>query len=42
MRKTRDLFKEIGDTKGTYPAKMCTIKDSNGEDLTEAVEIKKR
>ena len=42
MRKTRDLFNKIGDTKGTYPAKMHTIKDRNGEDLTKAEEIKKR
>ena len=40
MRKTRDLFKEIRDTKGTFHAKMCTIKDRNGMDLTEA-DIKK-
>ena len=41
MRKTRDLFKEIRDTKGTFHAKMCTIKDRNGMDLTEAEDIKK-
>jgi len=42
MRKTRDLFKKIRDTKGTFHAKMGTIKDSNGMDLTEAEDIKKR
>ena len=42
MEKTRDLFKRIGDTKGTFPAKMGTIKDRNGMDLTEAEEILKR
>ena len=42
MRKTRDLFKKIGDTKGTFHAKMGSIKDRNGMDLTEAEEIKKR
>ena len=42
MRKTRDLFKKIRDTKGTFHAKMGTIKDKNGMDLTEAEEIKKR
>ena len=36
MGKTRDLFKKIRDTKGTFHAKMATIKDSNGMDLTEA------
>ena len=36
MRKTRDLFKKIRDTKGTFHAKMGTIKDRNGMDLTEA------
>ena len=40
--KTRDLFKKIGDTKGTFQAKMGTIKDKNGVDLTEAKDIKKR
>ena len=40
--KTRDLFKKIGDTKGTFQAKMGTIKDRNGMDLTEAEDIKKR
>ena len=42
MGKTRDLFKEIRDTKGTFHAKMGTIKDKNGIDLTEAEDIKKR
>ena len=42
MGKTRDLFKKIRDTKGTFPAKMGTIKDRNGMDLTEAEDIKKR
>ena len=42
MRKTRDLFNKIGDTKGTYPAKMHTIKDRNGMDLTETEGMKKR
>ena len=42
MGKTRDLFKKIRDTKGTIHAKMGTIKDRNGPDLTEAEEIKKR
>ena len=42
MGKTRDLFKEIGDTKGTFHAKMGWIKDRNGMDLTEAEDIKKR
>ena len=42
MRKTRDLFKKIRDTKGTFHAKMGSIKDRNGTDLTEAVDIKKR
>ena len=41
MRKTRDLFKKIRDTKGTFHAKMGTIKDRNGLDLTEAEDIKK-
>ena len=39
---TRDLFKKIGDTKGTFQAKMGTINDRNGMDLTEAEDIKKR
>ena len=42
MRKTRDLFKKIRDTKGTFHAKMGSIKDTNGMDLIEAEEIKKR
>ena len=41
MGKTRDLFKKIRDTKGTYHAKMDSIKDRNGMDLTEAEDIKK-
>ena len=40
--KTRDLVKKIRDTKGTFHAKMSTIKDRNGMDLTEAEDIKKR
>ena len=42
MGKTRDLFKKIGDTKGTFHAKMGKIKVRNGMDLTEAEDIKKR
>ena len=42
MGKARDLFKRIRDTKGTFHAKMGTIKDRNGMDLTEAEDIKKR
>ncbi|KAF7253837.1 putative uncharacterized transposon-derived protein F52C9.6 [Varanus komodoensis] len=42
IRRTRDLFKKIGDMKGTFHAKMGMIKDQNGRDLTEAEEIKKR
>ena len=42
MGKTRDLFKKIRDTKGTFHAKMGTIKDRNGMDPTEAEDIKKR
>ena len=42
MGKTRDLFKKIRDTKGTFHAKMGIIKDRNGMDLTEAEDIKKR
>ena len=42
MRKTRDLFKKIRDTKGTFHAKMDSIKDRNGMDLTEVEDIKKR
>ena len=40
--KTKDLFKKIRDTKGTYHSKMGSIKDRNGMDLTEAEDIKKR
>ena len=42
MGKTRDLFKKMRDTKRTFHAKMGTIKDRNGRDLTEAEDIKKR
>ena len=42
MGKTRDLFKKIRETKGTFHAKMSSIKDRNGMDLTEAEDIKKR
>ena len=42
MGKTRGPFKKIRDTKGTFHAKMGTIKDRNGVDLTEAEDIKKR
>ena len=42
MGKTRDLFKKIRDTKGRFLAKMGSIKDRNGMDLTEAEDIKKR
>ena len=42
MGKTRDLFKKIRDTKGTFHAKMGLIKDGNGMDLTEEEEIKER
>ena len=42
MGKTRDLFKKIRDTKGTFQAKMGSIKDRNGRDLAEAENIKKR
>ena len=42
MVKTRDLFKKIRDTKGIFHAKMGTIKDKNGIDLTEAEDTKKR
>ena len=42
MGKTRDLFRKIRDTKATFHAKMGTIKDRNGMDLTEAEDIKKR
>ena len=41
MRKTRDLFKKIGDTKGTFHAKMSKIKDRNDIDLTEVEDIKR-
>ena len=41
LEKTRDLFKKIRDTKGTFHAKMGTIKDRNGMDLTEAEDIKR-
>ena len=41
MRKTSDLFKKIRDTKGTFHAKMGSIKDRNGRDLTEAKNIKR-
>ena len=42
MGKTKDLFKKIRDTKGTFHAKIGTLKDRNGMDLTEAEDIKKR
>ena len=42
MGKTRDLFKKIRDTKGTYHTKMGTVKERNGMDLTEEEDIKKR
>ena len=42
MGKTRDLFKRIRDIRGTFHAKMCTIKDRSGKDLTKAEDIKKR
>ena len=42
MGRTRDLFKKIRDTKGTFHAQMGSIKDRNGMDLTEAEDIKKR
>ena len=42
MGKTRDLFNKMRDTKGTFHAKMGSIKDRNGKDLTESEEIKKR
>ena len=42
MGKSRDLFRKIRDTKGTFHAKMNTIKDRNGMDLTEAEDIKKK
>ena len=42
MGKTRDVFKKIRDTKGSFHAKMGTIKDRNGRDLTETEDVKKR
>ena len=42
MGKTRDLFRKIGDIKGTYRARMGMLKDRNGRDLIEAEDIKKR
>ena len=42
MGKIKDLFKKIGDIKGTFHARMGSIKDRNGKDLTEADEIKKK
>ena len=42
MGKTRDLFKKIRDTKGTFHAKLSTVKNRNGMDLTEAEDVKKR
>ena len=42
MGKTRDLFKKVRGTKGTFHAKMSTLKDRNGMDLTEAEDINKR
>ena len=42
MGKSRDFFKKIGDAKGTFHAKMGTVKDKNGKDLTEAEDVKKR
>ena len=42
MGKSRELFQKIGDTKGTYHAKMSTIKDRNGMELTETEDFKKR
>ena len=42
IRMTRDLFKKIGDIKGIFHARMSTIKNRSGKDLTEAEEIKKR
>ena len=41
MKKTRDLFKKIGDTKGTFQARIGMIKDRNGKDLIEAEEVKR-
>ena len=42
MGKTSDFFRKIGDTKGTFHAKMGTIKDRNGKDLTDAEDVKKK
>ena len=42
MRMTRELFKKIRDTKGTFHGQMCTIKDGNNMNLTEAEDIKKK
>ena len=42
MEKTRDLFKKTGDTNGKFHARIGTIKDKNGKEITEAEEIKKR
>ena len=42
MGRTRDLFKKIGDTKGTFHAQIGSVKDRNGKDLTEAEEVKKK
>ena len=42
MGKARDLFKKVRDTKGTFDAKMVSIKDRNGMDLTEAEDIRKK
>ena len=42
MEKTRDLFQKLRDTKGTFHARMSSMKDRNGMDLTEAEDIKKR
>ena len=42
MERTKDLFEKFGDTKGTFHVKMDTIKDKDGDDLTEAEDIKKR
>ena len=42
MRKTRDLYQKIGDTRGTFHAKMATIKNRNGMDLTKEIDTKKK
>ena len=42
MGKSRNVFKKIGDTKGTFHAKICTLKDRNSKDVVEADDIKKR